>query len=69
VKIQPQWVVTPGKQTTNKHVLNNIGEREQPWRTPLLISDSPESLELNFIGILFSVSMSTIALVMYLEYF
>jgi hypothetical protein len=24
VKIQPQWVVTPGKQTTNKHLLYYI---------------------------------------------
>jgi hypothetical protein len=44
-----------------KYIINSIGERQQHWRTPLLISDSVNDLELNFIDILFCVCMSTIA--------
>ena len=42
-------------------MLNNLGEEGQLWRTPLLISASFDSLELNYINILFCVYMSIIA--------
>jgi hypothetical protein len=42
-------------------MLNSVGERGQPCRTPTLISASLDDLELNFIDILFCVHMSTIA--------
>jgi len=38
-----------------KYILNSEGERGQPWHTPLLISASFDSSELNFINILFCV--------------
>ena len=39
-----------------KHsVLNSVGEKGQPWRTPLFISTGFDSLLLNFINILFCV--------------
>jgi hypothetical protein len=34
---------------SSKHILNSVGERRQPWYTPLLISASFDDLELNFI--------------------
>ena len=51
------------------YVLKSVGKRGQPWCSHLLISASFDSLELNFINVLLCVYMSTIALVMYLEYF
>ena len=45
----------------SKYVLNSVGERGQPWRTPLFISTGFDSLLLNFINILFCVPLSTTA--------
>jgi len=44
---------------SSKYILNSVGERGQPWRTPLLISASFDSMGLNFINILFYVYMPT----------
>jgi hypothetical protein len=40
---------------SSKYILNSVGEREQLWRTLLLISTSFDDLELNFTDILFCV--------------
>jgi hypothetical protein len=40
---------------SSKYILNSVGERGKPWRTPLLISARFDSVELNFIDILFCV--------------
>jgi hypothetical protein len=40
---------------SSKYMLNSVGERGQPWHTPLLISATFDDLELNFIDILFFV--------------
>jgi len=42
-------------------ILNSVGERGQPWHTRLLILANFDSLELNFINILFCVYVSTVA--------
>jgi hypothetical protein len=34
---------------SSKYILNRVGERGQPWHTPVLISASFDDLELNFI--------------------
>jgi hypothetical protein len=39
---------------SSKYILNRVGERRQPWRTPLLISAGFDDMELNFIDIHFS---------------
>ena len=46
-----------------KYILNSLGERGQPWHTPLLISASFNSLGLNFINILLCLCKSTVAFV------
>jgi hypothetical protein len=46
---------------SSKYVLNSVSKRGQPWYAPLLISTSFDSLELNFINILFFVYKSAIA--------
>jgi hypothetical protein len=45
---------------SSKYILNSVGERVQPWCTPLLSSESFDNLELSFIDILFFVFMSII---------
>jgi len=35
------------------YILKSVGEKGQPWRTPLFISTGFDSLLLNFINILF----------------
>jgi hypothetical protein len=42
-------------------MLKSVGEKGQPWCTRLLILVSFDSLELNFINILFYVYVSTVA--------
>ena len=37
----------------SKYILNSVGERVQPWHTPLLISTGFGSLLLDFINIFF----------------
>jgi len=43
---------------SSKYILNSVGERGQPWRTPLLISTGLDNLLLYFINILLRVSIS-----------
>jgi len=43
------------------YILNSVGEREKSWRTTLLIPASFDSLESDFINILFCVYTPTIA--------
>jgi len=43
-----------------QYILNSVGKRGQPWHTRLLILSSFDSLELNFINILFCVYVSTV---------
>jgi len=40
---------------SSKYILKSVGERGQPWRTPLLISAGFDNLLLNFISIFFCV--------------
>jgi hypothetical protein len=53
---------------SSKYIVKSVGERGQPWRTPLLTSVSFDDLELNFIDILFCVR-PLLPLIMDLEYF
>jgi hypothetical protein len=48
----------------SKYILNSVGETGQTSSTLILISDSFDYLEFNFIYILFCAFMSTIALIM-----
>jgi hypothetical protein len=48
---------------SSKYILKSVDERGQPWHTPLLISASFDSMELNFINILFYVFISSIAFI------
>ena len=55
---------------SSKYILNSIGKRGQSRHTPLLISSSFNSLELDFLNILFCVCVCPLLpLIMYLEYF
>lgn len=46
---------------SSQYILNNAGERGQPWHTPVLILASFGNMELRFTNILFCLCMSTTA--------